>query len=138
MCRAFARLGHAPADLLIAAAAHAGAHLPDYQPQSIANLVWCVDTSPRMYNTEARLCTKFWPPKWLALQICAPPRLASDEYAVEESELNWTHWCRAYATLDMHPGHTFVARLLSRATDILQFFSAQNISNTVWCAVRTC
>lgn len=42
--------------------------------------------------------------------------------------------CRAYATLDVHPGHTFVARLLSRATEILQYFSAQNISNTVWCA----
>ena len=42
---------------------------------------------------------------------------------------------RAYATLDRHPGHTFVAALLLRASDTLQFFSAQNISNTVWYAV---
>ena len=47
----------------------------------------------------------------------------------------WARACRAYATLDRHPGHTFVAALLLRATDILQFFSAQNVSNTVWCAL---
>lgn len=35
-----ARLGHAHQGLLSAVAAHASSNMADYQPQSIANLVW--------------------------------------------------------------------------------------------------